>query len=152
MPAGPKSKLPFRNKGRRGGRASSASQSSSRGTSATAPSRCAPSRSSNGTSRSSRPACRIRTFTPQLDNGNNSESQLPPSALSYEQASEPGDDTLNEIVMAIDLQQKDTVGCCYYVARDEKLYFTEDVKLGGIPAIDACAYCPTQACRIPKLT
>ncbi|KAJ4353311.1 uncharacterized protein N0V89_005038 [Didymosphaeria variabile] len=39
--------------------------------------------------------------------------------------------------MAIDLQQKGTVGCCYYVARDEKLYFMEDMKLGGIAAIDA---------------
>jgi DNA mismatch repair protein MSH5 len=52
--------------------------------------------------------------------------------------------------MAVDLQQKGTVGCCYYVARDEKLYFTEDVKLGGIPAIDACAYCPTQAWEFPS--
>ncbi|KAL1607764.1 hypothetical protein SLS60_002700 [Paraconiothyrium brasiliense] len=39
--------------------------------------------------------------------------------------------------MAVDLQQKGTVGCCYYIARDEKLYFMEDMKLGGIAAIDA---------------
>jgi DNA mismatch repair protein MSH5 len=40
--------------------------------------------------------------------------------------------------MAIDLKDQGTVGCCYYVARDEKLFFMEDVKLGGIEVVDAC--------------
>lgn len=39
--------------------------------------------------------------------------------------------------MAVDLQQKDTVGCCYYVARTEKMYFMEDVKLGGLAVVEA---------------
>lgn len=47
------------------------------------------------------------------------------------------DDSLNEVVMAVDLQHRDTVGCCYYVARDEKLYFMEDVHYGGADVIDA---------------
>ncbi|KAL1634726.1 hypothetical protein SLS56_002128 [Neofusicoccum ribis] len=39
--------------------------------------------------------------------------------------------------MAIDLKQRGTVGCAYYVAREEKLYFMEDMALGGLEAIDA---------------
>ncbi|KAF2804902.1 uncharacterized protein BDZ99DRAFT_425101 [Mytilinidion resinicola] len=39
--------------------------------------------------------------------------------------------------MAVDLRERGTVGCCYYVARDEKLCFMEDVKLGGVDVVDA---------------
>lgn len=45
-------------------------------------------------------------------------------------------DALNEVVMAVDLKERGTVGCCYYVAREEKLYFMEDVKHGGLEIID----------------
>lgn len=45
-------------------------------------------------------------------------------------------DALNEVVMAVDLRDRGTVGCCYYVAREEKLYFMEDVKHGGLDVID----------------
>lgn len=45
---------------------------------------------------------------------------------------------LNEIVMAVNLTDRGTVGCAYYVARDEKLYFMEDVRLGGADTVDAC--------------
>lgn len=51
-----------------------------------------------------------------------------------------GDDTLNEIIMAVDLNGKGTVGCAYYVAADEKLYFMEDVELGGAEVVEACEY------------
>lgn len=47
-------------------------------------------------------------------------------------------DSLDEVIMAIDLRDKETVGCCYYVAREEKLYLMEDVKHGGIEVIGAC--------------
>jgi DNA mismatch repair protein MSH5 len=40
--------------------------------------------------------------------------------------------------MAVDLKEKGTVGCCYYVAREEKMYFMEEVKLGGIDVVDIC--------------
>lgn len=46
-------------------------------------------------------------------------------------------DALNEVVMAIDLRERGTVGCCYYVACNERLYFAEDVKLGGIDVVEA---------------
>lgn len=45
-------------------------------------------------------------------------------------------DALNEIVMAIDIRGKGIVGCSYYVAREEKLYFMEDVKCGGVDVVD----------------
>lgn len=47
-------------------------------------------------------------------------------------------DSLDEVIMAVDLRDKGTVGCCYYVAREEKLYLMEDVKYGGIEVIGAC--------------
>lgn len=47
-------------------------------------------------------------------------------------------DSLSEIVMAVELRDHGTVGCAYYVAREEKLYLMEDVKLGGITVVDAC--------------
>jgi DNA mismatch repair protein MSH5 len=46
-------------------------------------------------------------------------------------------DSLNEVVMAVDLKERGTVGCCYYVAREEKLYFMEDIQLGGLDVVDA---------------
>lgn len=46
-------------------------------------------------------------------------------------------DSLDEVIMAVDLRDKGTVGCCYYVAREEKLYLMEDVKYGGIDVIGA---------------
>lgn len=46
------------------------------------------------------------------------------------------DDALNEVVMAVDMRDRGTVGCCYYVAREERLYFMEDVKHGGLDVID----------------
>ena len=51
------------------------------------------------------------------------------------------DDALDEIVMALDLRERGTVGCCYYVAREEKLYFMDDVKFGGMDVIDIRRFC-----------
>ena len=45
-------------------------------------------------------------------------------------------DSLNETVIAVDMRDRATVGCCYYVAREEKLYFMDDVLFGGIDVID----------------
>lgn len=49
-------------------------------------------------------------------------------------------DTLNEVIMAVDVKVRGTVGCSYYVAREEKLYFMEDVKLGGLEVVNMCKY------------
>ena len=42
--------------------------------------------------------------------------------------------------MGVNLTDRGTVGCAYYVARTETLYFMEDVKLGGADVVDACKY------------
>lgn len=47
------------------------------------------------------------------------------------------DDSLDQVIMAIDVRDKGTVGCCYYVAKEEKLYLMDDVNYGGIEVIDA---------------
>lgn len=50
-------------------------------------------------------------------------------------------DALNEVVMAVDIRGRNgTVGCAYYVARDETLHFMEDMQLGGVDVVDACAW------------
>lgn len=49
-------------------------------------------------------------------------------------------ENLSEVVMAVNLTERGTVGCAYYVAREEKLYFLEDVKLGGPNIVDQRAY------------
>ncbi|ORY09079.1 mismatch repair protein 5 [Clohesyomyces aquaticus] len=60
---------------------------------------------------------------------------LPQSQQCEENDNE--DDSLDEIVMAVDLRDRGTVGCCYYVAKEEKLYFMEDMKLGGADIVNS---------------
>jgi hypothetical protein len=50
------------------------------------------------------------------------------------------DDTLSEVVMAIDMTPRGTVGCCYYVAREEKLYFMEDIQVGDAGIVESREY------------
>lgn len=45
-------------------------------------------------------------------------------------------DAVNEIIMAVDLRDRGTIGCAYYVAREEKLCLMEDIKMGGLAIID----------------
>ncbi|KAF7193999.1 MutS protein-like 5 [Pseudocercospora fuligena] len=47
------------------------------------------------------------------------------------------DETLNEVAMAVNVTDRGTVGCAYYNARAETLYFMEDVPLGGADIVDA---------------
>ncbi|KAL8854642.1 MAG: hypothetical protein Q9221_000677 [Calogaya cf. arnoldii] len=46
------------------------------------------------------------------------------------------DDSLNEVVMAVDLRDRGTVGCAYYIAREEKLYMMQDLTSGGIDIVE----------------
>jgi DNA mismatch repair protein MSH5 len=43
---------------------------------------------------------------------------------------------MNEIIMAVDLRDRGTIGCAYYVARNERLCLMEDIKMGGLDIID----------------
>lgn len=45
-------------------------------------------------------------------------------------------DEMNEIIMAIDMREKGTMGCAYYIAREEKLYLMQDIKMAGLDIVD----------------
>jgi hypothetical protein len=45
------------------------------------------------------------------------------------------DDAMNEVIMAVDFKDR-SIGCAYYVAREEKLCMMEDVKLAGLEVVD----------------
>jgi hypothetical protein len=47
-------------------------------------------------------------------------------------------EALNDIIMAIDMHGRGDIGCAYYVAREETLYFMEDIKSGGGDIVDNC--------------
>jgi len=45
-------------------------------------------------------------------------------------------DSFNETIMAIDMRDHGTIGCAYYVAREEKLFLMEDIKMGSVDLVD----------------
>jgi DNA mismatch repair protein MSH5 len=50
------------------------------------------------------------------------------------------DEDMEQVVMAIDRQQKGTIGCAYYVAREEKLYCLQDVINGSMETVETCGF------------
>jgi DNA mismatch repair protein MSH5 len=60
------------------------------------------------------------------------------SEMHQQEVDDAEADTLSEVVMAVDMRERGTVGCAYYIASEEKLFFMEDVKLGGVEAVDSC--------------
>lgn len=46
-------------------------------------------------------------------------------------------ESFHEIIMAVNVSDRGTVGCAYYVARTEILHFMEDAQLGGADIVDA---------------
>jgi DNA mismatch repair protein MSH5 len=52
---------------------------------------------------------------------------------------EPPDvELLSEIIMAVNLTDRGAIGCAYYVAQTETLYFMEDVQMGDAEMVDSC--------------
>lgn len=49
-------------------------------------------------------------------------------------------DSMNEVIMAIDVAGKGNIGCCYYIAREERLLLLTDVPCGGVEAVDVCRW------------
>ena len=45
-------------------------------------------------------------------------------------------DALNEIILALDMRERGTLGCAYYVARDEKLFLMADIQQCGLEIVD----------------
>jgi DNA mismatch repair protein MSH5 len=48
------------------------------------------------------------------------------------------DEMLDNVIMAIDMKERGTVGCAYYVAREERLFCMEDVVCGGKDVVETC--------------
>ncbi|KAI4754544.1 hypothetical protein E4T52_13305 [Aureobasidium sp. EXF-3400] len=98
---------------------------------------------------SATPSTASRLTTPHSFNGSRQPSsapsvvyQQPPDSVTPSQPRDNFDDgasdeALDEIVMAVDMKPRGTVGCAYYVAAQEKLYFMEDIELGGPDIIEA---------------
>ena len=45
-------------------------------------------------------------------------------------------DELNEIIMAIEMTKRGSIGCAYYIAREQKLWLMEDIKMAGFEVVD----------------
>lgn len=45
-------------------------------------------------------------------------------------------DALNEVMMSVDMRDGSTIGCAYYIAREEKLYMMDDIKHCGLDMVD----------------
>jgi hypothetical protein len=45
-------------------------------------------------------------------------------------------DAMNEVIMAIDMKNRGTLGCAFYIAREEKLCLMEDIKMAGQDIVD----------------
>lgn len=56
------------------------------------------------------------------------------------------EDDLCQVVMAVDVKERGTVGCCYYVAEEEKFYVLEDIVSGGLEVIETCMHLVTSTC------
>jgi DNA mismatch repair protein MSH5 len=123
-------KIPFRHK-------SSRSNVSSRSESSRHTSNAATSRRSSSIA-SARPSrAHAQTRRGSLAN-NRTSTRAPSESVTHDSRPDEmhDDDTLNEIIMAVDMTPRQTVGCCYYVARDEKLFFMEDIQFGDADVVD----------------
>lgn len=77
-------------------------------------------------------------------------SQLPPSASTAPDDAESVhdlradvqgqvlDELMDDVVMAVDMRDKGTVGCCYYLAVRETIFLMVDIKSAGLDIIDLC--------------
>ena len=52
----------------------------------------------------------------------------------------PDIEMLSEVIMAVNLTDRGAIGCAYYVAQTETLYFMEDVQMGDSEMVDSCTF------------
>ena len=50
------------------------------------------------------------------------------------------DEMLDNVIMAVDMKERGTVGCAYYVAREERLFCMEDMVHGGRDVVETCQW------------
>ena len=73
----------------------------------------------------------------RLEGNSNGPSQATADHLDAEfRAEEAEDESLDLVIMAIDIRDRETVGCAYYVARHQSLMCMEDVTAGGKEVLD----------------
>lgn len=87
-------------------------------------------------------AARIRQAYFSSANGSHSRlthesAQQAPSTPAQSPFEQDFDDN-SDVIMAVDMRDRGTVGCAYYVAEEEKLYIAEDMKCSSIDMIDMC--------------
>ncbi|KFY27431.1 hypothetical protein V493_03503 [Pseudogymnoascus sp. VKM F-4281 (FW-2241)] len=74
------------------------------------------------------------------NSGSSSLSRISNHVAEVESEAEVQDredaDALNEIILSIDMRDRGTLGCAYYIAREEKLFLMEDIKLSGLDIVD----------------
>lgn len=56
---------------------------------------------------------------------------VPPLSLNGTSLEDQTEDSLCETIMALEMKQRATIGCCYYVAAEETLFLMQDVPLGS---------------------
>ena len=55
---------------------------------------------------------------------------------------EETDEWENEVIMALEMKERGSIGCAYYTARDEILHFFSETKMADMEIVDACMMCP----------
>ena len=91
----------------------------------------------------SQPSSRRRSIDPSYNQASNHHHIPQGHGSSQPQTyhaadNEEIDEDLEQVVMAIDRQQKGTIGCAYYVASNETLYCLQDMVNGSLEAIETC--------------
>lgn len=123
-------RIPFRHKSSHS--TTSSRTGRSRNTSASASSR------RSASTRSAVPSRLQAPTQPSSRDESVSTRALSESVIGDVRVNDPGlDDTVNEIIMAVNMMPDGTVGCCYYVAAEEQLFFMEDIQFGDVDVVDA---------------
>lgn len=52
------------------------------------------------------------------------------------------DESIDHVVMALDIRERGVVGCAYYVASEERLFCMEDVPTDGLETAEKCEMFP----------
>ncbi|OXV09463.1 hypothetical protein Egran_02772 [Elaphomyces granulatus] len=68
----------------------------------------------------------------------NTFTYIPNGDSNRQDIGNDSDDDLDQVIMAIDAKEGGTVGCCYYVAQEEKLHIFGDAQSGGTSIIETC--------------
>jgi DNA mismatch repair protein MSH5 len=63
-------------------------------------------------------------------------SSLPSSQRGVSSPHDHEEDALNEVIMAIEMKDNNTVGCAYYVTFEKTMYLQEDIPMAGVEVIE----------------